>query len=310
MTLQASGLIKMSEIKAELASASNSLRVYSAAAKAVTNDVKFDIPDALSDFYSYPPATTTTTTTTTTTAAPTTTTTTTTTEAPAQATFTGFVSIESEAAACAGGEYGLVTITVYGTTLCDATSVRALSSVTAGNVYNDFTSNQIFYIARLSNVRQFQRDGSAQTGTPQAACVSCPTTTTTTAAPTTTTTTAAPTTTTTTAAPTTTTTTAAPTTTTTTAAPIYSLVDLSHTCGTDGCETGTISRIYFIDADTAAFIANSYAFGGIGGGSVNTCTAIARDINGNPITRRHYESLAGVCWNITSGTFAINTQQC
>ena len=292
MTLQASGLIKMSEIKAELASASNSLRVYSAAAKAVTNDVKFDIPDALSDFYSYPPATTTTTTTTTTTAAPTTTTTTTTTEAPAQATFTGFVSIESEAAACAGGEYGLVTITVYGTTLCDATSVRALSSVTAGNVYNDFTSNQIFYIARLSNVRQFQRDGSAQTGTPQAACVSCPTTTTTTAAPTTTTTTAAP------------------TTTTTTAAPIYSLVDLSHTCGTDGCETGTISRIYFIDADTAAFIANSYAFGGIGGGSVNTCTAIARDINGNPITRRHYESLAGVCWNITSGTFAINTQQC
>ena len=92
---------------------------------------------------------------------------------PASTTFTGFVSIESDIAACAGGEYGLVTITVYGTTLCNATSVRALISEEYGNVYSDFTHNQTFYIARLSNVRHFQRNGSAQTGTPQAVCDFC-----------------------------------------------------------------------------------------------------------------------------------------
>ena len=178
MTLQASGPISMGQIKAELGSASYSLRVYSSASKVVTNDVKFDIPDALSDFYSYPPGTTTTTTTTT--------------AAPAQATFTGFVSIVDTDTACAGGEYGLVTITVYGTNLCDATSVRSLSSVSYGNVYGDFGNNETFYIARLSNTREFQRNGSAENGTPQTACVSCPTTTTTEAPTTTTTTTAAP----------------------------------------------------------------------------------------------------------------------
>jgi len=67
MPLQSSGPIKMSEIKAFLGSSSNSLRVYSAAAKAATGDAKFDTPDSLSEFYSYAGATTTTTSTTTTT---------------------------------------------------------------------------------------------------------------------------------------------------------------------------------------------------------------------------------------------------
>jgi hypothetical protein len=63
MPLQSSGPIKMSEIKDFLGSSSNSLRVYSAAAKAATGDAKFDTPDKFSDFYSYAGATTTTTTT-------------------------------------------------------------------------------------------------------------------------------------------------------------------------------------------------------------------------------------------------------
>ena len=135
-----------------------------------------------------------------------------------------------EATACSGGEYGLVTITVQGSTLCNATQVTSLSSAIYGNVYNDFISNETFYINRLSNVRTFQRDGSAQTSTPQAACVSCPTTTSTTTEPpiTTTTTTEAPTTTTTTteAPTTTTTTTLAPTTTSTTTLAPASTVDI------------------------------------------------------------------------------------
>jgi hypothetical protein len=167
-------------------------------------------------------------TTTSTTTTSTSTTTSTTTIAPV--TFTGFISLVDEATACNGGEYGLVTITVQGSTLCNATQVTSLSSAIYGNVYNDFISNETFYINRLGNVRTFQRDGAAQTGTPQAACVSCPTTTSTTTEPpiTTTSTTEAPTTTTTTTeAPTTTsTTTLAPTTTSTTTLAPASTVDI------------------------------------------------------------------------------------
>lgn len=163
--------------------------------------------------------------------ATTTTTTTTSTTTIAPATFTGFISLVDEATACSGGEYGLVTVTVQGgSTLCTATQVTSLSSAIYGNVYNDFISNETFYINRLGNVRTFQRDGAAQTGTPQAACVSCPTTTSTTTEPpiTTTSTTEAPTTTTTTTeAPTTTsTTTLAPTTTSTTTLAPASTVDI------------------------------------------------------------------------------------
>jgi hypothetical protein len=61
MPLQSSGPIKMSEIKDFLGSSSNSLRDYSAAAKAATGDAKFDTPDSLGEFYSYAGATTTTT---------------------------------------------------------------------------------------------------------------------------------------------------------------------------------------------------------------------------------------------------------
>ena len=46
MALQPSGPIKMSEIKAELSSASNSLRAYSLQAG-------FTIPDSMSEFFGY-----------------------------------------------------------------------------------------------------------------------------------------------------------------------------------------------------------------------------------------------------------------
>ena len=46
MALQSSGQIKISEIKAELGSSSNSLRALSAAAN-------LSIPDAMSEFYGF-----------------------------------------------------------------------------------------------------------------------------------------------------------------------------------------------------------------------------------------------------------------
>jgi hypothetical protein len=50
MALPSTGPISMSEIKAFLSSTSNSLRVYSAAAKASSGLAKFDAPDAFSEF--------------------------------------------------------------------------------------------------------------------------------------------------------------------------------------------------------------------------------------------------------------------
>ena len=40
------------------------------------------------------------------------------------------------------------------------------ATINGNNTYNDFISNETFYINRLGNVRTFQRDGSANTGTP------------------------------------------------------------------------------------------------------------------------------------------------
>ena len=97
------------------------------------------------------------------------------TPAPTQTTFTGFVSTIDEGAACDGGEYGLVTITIFGTTLCDATSIRALSSATIGNLYADFTNDQVFYVNRIGKVREFTRVGPLQRGNPTTACSDCAT---------------------------------------------------------------------------------------------------------------------------------------
>jgi hypothetical protein len=172
MALPASGPIKMSEIKAYFNSTSYSLRAYAAAAKTQTGLAKFDAPDKLSEFLGYaaPEAPTVTPT-----AAPTVTPTVTPTAAPTQTTFTGFVSTVDEQAACDGGEYGLVTITVFGTTICNATSVRSLGSDIIGNLYGDFTANQVFYVSRLGKVRVFTRNGSLFNASPDDVCSDCPT---------------------------------------------------------------------------------------------------------------------------------------
>lgn len=247
MALTSSGAIKMSDIKAALDPTSNSLRVYAAAAKATTGLVKFDAPDAFSDFYSYaapppptPPPTPAPPTYNaflgaysaasaytacntlgplvelyslcstlvvncklyTTNTAPfmvaqtgyysigtnwyyvgaagnidstgTCASTLPPTPAPTQTTFTGFVAFD-EGGACAGGDYGTVTIIVFGTTLCNATSVRSLSSATIGNVFSDMQPSETFWISRLGKVRQFTRNGRTSTASPDLACADCPT---------------------------------------------------------------------------------------------------------------------------------------
>jgi hypothetical protein len=98
-------------------------------------------------------------------------------------------------------------------------------------------------------------------------------------------------------------------TTTTTAAPTYTLASTGTVCGSDGCSLGTISRIYLDSADYAAYVANGNSFNGLGGGGSQTCSAIGRDINGDPITRRHFDS-ENICWNIVNGSFTYNSPQC
>ena len=90
------------------------------------------------------------------------------------------------------------------------------------------------------------------------------------------------------------------------------MVDISTRCdASSGCDAGTVSRVYFDASDYAAFTANGNVFGGIGGGSPTTCTAIARDVSGNALsTRYHLEFDTGVCWKITNGTFSYNSGQC
>jgi hypothetical protein len=80
----------------------------------------------------------------------------------------------NEPTACAGGEYSNVTITVIGSSLCNATTILGLSSIPFGNVYGDMANNEIFYISDGTDGRTFQRNGSAQSGTPLTTCSSCP----------------------------------------------------------------------------------------------------------------------------------------
>jgi hypothetical protein len=92
---------------------------------------------------------------------------------PFETTFSGYVSLVNGPTACGGGEYSNVNITVVGTTLCNATKVKGLSSPTYGNVYGDMIDNDTFWVSNGTDEREFMRDGSAQTGTPQTACTSC-----------------------------------------------------------------------------------------------------------------------------------------
>ena len=75
--------------------------------------------------------------------------------------------------ACSGGEFEEVNITVQGTSLCNLTKIKGLSSTTYGNVYAEMINNDPFWVSDGTDEREFMRDGSAQTGTAQTSCTSC-----------------------------------------------------------------------------------------------------------------------------------------
>jgi len=88
------------------------------------------------------------------------------------------------------------------------------------------------------------------------------------------------------------------------------LADIGDSCRTDGCTSGTVLRVFLDDADYAIYVANSYTFSGAGGGAPTTCTLIARNSSGNPITASCFLDTNFVSWKLTSGNFTYHTPQC
>ncbi len=108
---------------------------------------------------------------------------------------------------------------------------------------------------------------------------------------------------------TTTSTTSSTTSTTTTPAPEYQLAQKGRTAKPDGCPTITVLNIYLNASDTALFIANGGEFAGLGGGASTTCTAIARNAVGTPITGRLFDE-QNITWELSSGSFTYAEFQC
>jgi len=112
---------------------------------------------------------------------------------------------------------------------------------------------------------------------------------------------------------TTTTSTAAPSTTTTTSTgvpPEYRLAQIGQQAdASSGCSTGSILRVYLDATDYALFIANSSQFAGLGGGAETTCTAIARNQVGTPISAYLFDE-QNISWKLTAGNFSYNEFQC
>ena len=114
-------------------------------------------------------------------------------------------------------------------------------------------------------------------------------------------------------APTTTTTSTSSTSTTSTSTTrnpnAYYLADVGYYARVDGCPTGSTLRVYLDDSDYTLFEDNGNSFAGLGGGSPTTCTAIARNAVGTPITALFYDS-ENISWKLTSGNFEYNEFQC
>ncbi len=109
---------------------------------------------------------------------------------------------------------------------------------------------------------------------------------------------------------TTTSSTSSTTSTTTTPAPEeYTLAQIGRTAAPDGCPLATILRIYLDASDYAAFVANSYQFAGLGGGAPTTCTAIARNAIGIPISGRLFDE-QNITWELSTGSFDYYSLQC
>jgi len=114
-------------------------------------------------------------------------------------------------------------------------------------------------------------------------------------------------------APATTTTTTSSTSTTstsTTAAPTeYTLAQIGRYSQRDGCPLASILRIFLDASDYALFENNGYSFAGLGGGSSTTCTAIARNSIGVPITALFFDT-DNISWKLSAGNFDYNEFQC
>jgi len=179
MALQSSGRISFGDIRTELGTSSGSMRELSSLAN-------FSTPDAISEFYGYPPNnTTTTTSTTTTTLAPTTTTTTTaatttTTIAPTTTTTTSAPVTTTTAAPTTTTTTAAptTTTTTAAPTTTTTTTVSASGTITpkpindftlgTARTYNVIVTSTVNWVVTLRNAPGFSvspSSGSATTGT-------------------------------------------------------------------------------------------------------------------------------------------------
>jgi hypothetical protein len=114
-------------------------------------------------------------------------------------------------------------------------------------------------------------------------------------------------------APTTTTTTSSTTSTTSTSTTpnpdAYYLADIGYYAKADGCPLTTVLRVFLDASDYALFVANGYSFAGLGGGAPTTCTAIARNSIGVPISALFFDT-DNISWSLSSGSFDYYDFQC
>jgi hypothetical protein len=89
----------------------------------------------------------------------------------------------------------------------------------------------------------------------------------------------------------------------------YYLAELGYYAKADGCPTGSALRIFLDASDYTLFVANGYSFAGLGGGAPTTCTAIARNQVGTPITALLFDQ-ENISWKLTSGNFTYYEFQC
>ena len=109
---------------------------------------------------------------------------------------------------------------------------------------------------------------------------------------------------------TTTSSTSSTTSTTTTPTPTeYTLAEIGRNAGPDGCPLASVLRIYLDASDYALFVDNGYSFAGLGGGAPTTCTAIARNAVGLPITGRVFDQ-ENITWTLSTGSFDYYAFQC
>jgi hypothetical protein len=89
----------------------------------------------------------------------------------------------------------------------------------------------------------------------------------------------------------------------------YYLAQIGRYAQRDGCPTASILRVFLDASDYALFEDNGYSFAGLGGGSSTTCTAIARNSIGNPITALFFDS-DNISWDLLGGNFEYSELQC